>query len=197
MKIKQFTQDGIDLVAKMAAGVWGKEQGAHGTEVARLFCQHLTRYSLYSADLAFQAEDEDGLQAIAFAWLPGDTNDAAQWLRNQLPKLTDEDQQTLLTNERYLTRTDAELQSKMLPNSAKLSFFISKKKGYGTPVLNALIERLRKRGIEWLYLWTDSSCNWQYYPKHGFEFVGEGKVPEFSTDKEEYTNQIYRKHIKI
>ena len=122
MAIKQFTLEGIDLVAKMAAGVWGKEQGAHSSEVARIFCQHLTRYSLYSADLAFQAEDEEGLQAIAFAWLPGDTNDAASWLRSQLPNMTNEEQQTLLTNERYLTRTDAELQSKMLPNSAKLSF---------------------------------------------------------------------------
>ena len=65
MAIKQFTLEGIDLVAKMAAGVWGKEQGAHSSEVARIFCQHLTRYSLYSADLAFQAEDEDGLHAHA------------------------------------------------------------------------------------------------------------------------------------
>ena len=65
MIIKQFTQEGIDLVAKMAAGVWGKEQGAHSSEVARIFCQHLTRYSLYSVDLAFQAEDEEGLQAFA------------------------------------------------------------------------------------------------------------------------------------
>ena len=52
MAIKQFTLEGIDLVAKMAAGVWGKEQGAHSSEVARIFCQHLTRYSLYSADLS-------------------------------------------------------------------------------------------------------------------------------------------------
>ena len=65
MAIKQFSLEGIDLVAKMAAGVWGKEQGAHGSEVARIFCQHLTRYSLYSVDLAFQAEDEGGLQGIA------------------------------------------------------------------------------------------------------------------------------------
>lgn len=92
MAIKQFTQEGIDLVAKMAAGVWGKEQGAHSSEVARIFCQHLTRYSLYSADLAFQAEDEEGLQAIAFAWLPGDTNDAALWLRSQFPNMTKEEQ---------------------------------------------------------------------------------------------------------
>ena len=195
MAIKQFTLEGIDLVAKMAAGVWGKEQGAHSSEVARIFCQHLTRYSLYSADLAFQAEDEEGLQAIAFAWLPGDTNDAASWLRSQLPNMTNEEQQTLLTNERYLTRTDAELQSKMLPNSAKLSFFISQKPGYGTPVLNALIELLRQRGVEWLYLWTDCTCNWQYYVKHGYEKIGEGVAPEFSTDKEDYTYYMFRKRI--
>ncbi len=124
MAIKQFILEGIDLVAKMAAGVWGKEQGAHSSEVARIFCQHLTRYSLYSADLAFQAEDEEGLQAIAFAWLPGDTNDTALWLRSQFPNMTKEEQRTLLTNERYLTRTDAELQSKMWqtrPNSPSLS----------------------------------------------------------------------------
>ena len=33
MVIKQFTQDGIDLVAKMAAGVWGKEQGGEKNKV--------------------------------------------------------------------------------------------------------------------------------------------------------------------
>ena len=196
MVIKQFTQEGIDLVAKMAAGVWGKEQGAHSSEVARIFCQHLTRYSLYSADLAFQAEDEEGLQAIAFAWLPGDTNDAALWLRSQFPNMTKEEQQTLLTNECYLTRTDAELQSKMVPNSAKLSFFISQKPGYGTTVLNALTERLRERGIEWLYLWTDCTCNWQYYPKHGYELIGQGIVPEFSTADEIYNYKFFRKNIK-
>ena len=195
MVIKQFTQDRIGLVAKMAAGVWGKEQGAHSSEVARIFCQHLTRYSLYSVDLAFQAEDEDGLQAIAFAWLPGDTNDAALWLRSQFPNMTKEGQLTLLTNECYLTRTDAELQSKMVPNSAKLSFFISQKPGYGTTVLNVLIERLRERGIEWLYLWTDCTCNWQYYPKHGYELIGQGIVPEFSTANEDYVYRMYRIRI--
>ena len=110
--------------------------------------------------------------------------------------MTKEEQQTLLTNECYLTRTDAELQSKMVPNSAKLSFFISQKPGYGTPVLNALLERLRERGIEWLYLWTDCTCNWQYYPKHGYELIGRGIAPEFSTAEENYNYMFFRKNIK-
>ncbi len=125
MTIKQFTPYRIDEVAQMAAEVWGKEQGAYDAESARLFCQHLTRCSLYTTDLAFQVEDEDGLQAIAFAWLPGDTNDAGQWLRERLPLMTEEQRHTLLTNEAYLKRTDEILQKMMLPNSAKLSFFIS------------------------------------------------------------------------
>ena len=173
----------------------GKEQGAHGAEVARVFCGHLSRYSLYSSELALQAVDEDGLQAIAFAWMPGDTNDADVWMRNQFATLSEEERNTLLTNENYLKRIDAEILEKMVPNSAKLSFFISRKKGYGTPVLNALIELLRQRGVEWLYLWTDCACNWQYYVNHGYEKIGEGVAPEFSTDKEDYTYYMFRKRI--
>ena len=173
----------------------GKEQGAHGAEVARVFCGHLSRYSLYSSELALQAVDEDGLQAIAFAWMPGDTNDADVWMRNQFATLSEEERNTLLTNENYLKRIDAEILEKMVPNSAKLSFFISRKKGCGTPVLNALIERLRSRGVEWLYFWTDCTCNWQYYVNHGYEKIGEGVAPEFSTDKEDYTYYMFRKRI--
>ena len=187
MEISQFNPEQIDEVARMAASVWGKEQGAYGAEVARVFCGHLSRYSLYSSELALQAVDEDGLQAIAFAWMPGDTNDADVWMRNQFATLSEEERNTLLTNENYLKRIDAEILEKMVPNSAKLSFFISRKKGCGTPVLNALIERLRSRGVEWLYFWTDCTCNWQYYVKHGFEQIGAGVAPEFSTDKEDYT----------
>lgn len=197
MKIKKFELGNIDDVARMAADVWGKDQGADHEEGVWLFCQHLTRYSLYSTDLALLAEDEDGVQAIAFAWLPDETNDADQWLQERLPLMTEEQRHTLLTNEAYLKRTDSELQAMMMPHSAKLSFFISRKPGYGTPVLEALIDLLRQRGIEWLYLWTDSSCNWQYYPKHGYEEIGHGIVPEFSTDDLEYDYRLFRKQIGV
>lgn len=195
MEISLFNPAQIDEVARMAASVWGKEQGVHGVEVARVFCGHLSRYSLYSPELALQAVDEDVLQAIAFAWMPGDTNDADVWVRSQFATLSEEERNTLLTNENYLKRIDAEILREMIPNSAKLSFFISRKKGYGTPVLNALIELLRQRGVEWLYLWTDCTCNWQYYVNHGYEKIGEGVAPEFSTDKEDYTYYLFRKRI--
>lgn len=195
MRITPFRKENIDEVALMAAEVWGKDQGGHEKETARLFCRHLSRYSLYSTELALQAEDEEGLQAIAFAWLPGDTNDADAWLQEHLPQMTPQQRHTLLTNEGYLKRTDAELQNLMEADSAKLSFFISRKKGYGTAVLDALIGLLRERGIKWLYLWTDCTCNLEYYPRHGYEEIGRGIVPEFSTDGNDYTYRMFRKRI--
>ena len=105
MEISQFNPAQIDEVARMAASVWGKEQGVHGVEVARVFCGH----SLYSPELALQAVDEDVLQAIAFAWMPGDTNDADVWVRSQFATLSEEERNTLLTNENYLKRIDAEI----------------------------------------------------------------------------------------
>ncbi|GEM_PF-2875885 len=113
----------------MAAGGWGKEQVAHDAKAVRLFCQHLSLYSQWVLPI----EDDEGLQAIAFAWLPADTNDTGQWLRERFPLITEEQRRTLLTNEGYLMRTDKARQKMILPDSAKHSFFISRKPGYGTP----------------------------------------------------------------
>ena len=41
----------------------------------------------------------------------------------------------------------------------------------------------------------ESECNWQYYVNHGYEKIGEGVAPEFSTDKEDYTYYMFRKGI--
>lgn len=113
----------------MAAGGWSKEQVAHDAKAVRLFCQHLSLYSPW----ALPIENDEGFQAIAFAWLPADTNVAVQWLSERFPLITEEQRRTLLTNEGYLMRTDKERQKMILPDSAKHPFFISRKPGYGTP----------------------------------------------------------------
>ena len=46
-----------------------------------------------------------------------------------------------------------------------------------------------------VYRMPESECNWQYYVNHGYEKIGEGDAPEFSTDKEDYTYYMFRKRI--
>ncbi|MCR5039574.1 MAG: GNAT family N-acetyltransferase [Bacteroidales bacterium] len=193
INIAPFQPKRIDEVARMAAEVWGHEENRQAFTDA--FCGHLARYSLYSSELALQMEDEIGLQAIAFAWTPGDANKADRWLETHLDGLTPEEADSVRKNVGYLKRTDAQLQAKMEPGSAKLSFFISRKPGLGTPLLERLTAMLRERGYRWLYLWTDSSCNWQYYPRHNFEQIGQGPVPEFCTADNDYQYFLFRKRI--
>ena len=192
MEIKPFNPENIDEVAKMAMEFWGDEDYPDFT---RVFCGYLTRYNYYTSELSFQAEDEDGLQAIAFTWMPGDKNDPDPWLHEQLKNVTDEVRGFLKRSVIYMKRTDEELLEKMEPNAAKLSFIISRKPGCGTLLLRHLTEKLRQQGIEWLYLWTDTWCNWQYYPRHGFEQIGQGHLSEFSTEDNDYYYFMYRKRI--
>lgn len=196
MQIKHFDPADIDEVARMASEVWGDREGSE--EFTRVFCGHLARYSCYTPELALQLTDEDGLQAIAFGWMPGDTNDADEWVASQMAGLSEEERNHVLLNVNYLKRTDAELQEKMVPGkSAKLSFFISRKPGCGTPLLEKLIGLLCERSVEWLYLWSDCTCNWQYYIRHGYEQIGHGTVPEYSTPDEDYTYTLFRKRIAL
>lgn len=196
MEINTFQPNDIDEVARMAAEVWGNRE--RSAEFNRVFCGHLARYSFYTPELALQMTDEDGLQAIAFGWMPGDTNDADEWVENQMDGLTDEERQAIRCNVEYLKRTDAELQRKMEHGkSAKLSFFISRKSGCGAPLLSRLTELLQERGVEWLYLWSDCTCNWTYYVHHGYMQIGHGEVPEYSTPDDNYTYMLFRKNIKL
>jgi len=64
-----------------------------------------------------------------------------------------------------------------------------------TEAARQLGRAIARGGHTQLYLWTDSSCSWQYYPRHGYEQVGFGRVPEYSTADEEYTYRLFRKNI--
>ena len=64
-----------------------------------------------------------------------------------------------------------------------------------TEAARQLGRAIARGGHTLLYLWTDSSCSWQYYPRHGYEQVGFGRVPEYSTADEEYTYRLFRKNI--
>ncbi len=97
MQISHFKAKDIDVVAQMAAASWGEEQGALSPECSRVFTGHLARYSFFSSELSLQACDSQGIQAIAFACLPGEKNDANLWLRDQLPQLSSEEQRVVLS----------------------------------------------------------------------------------------------------
>ena len=194
MEIKAFYPEDIATLASRVSEVWKFDQSPEFTKV---FCEYLVRSNYYTPHFSLKLVDEEGLQAIAFACMPGEENDSEAWLQEQLEKLSPETKKYILRSSAYIKRTDEDLLKMMeaQPHAAKLSFFFSRKAGYGSLVLEYLVEKLRQQGVEWLYLWTDSWCNWQYYTHHGFEQIGKGFLPEFSSDEEKYYYYLFRKQI--
>ena len=194
MEIKAFYPEDITTLARRVSEVWKFDQSPEFTKV---FCEYLVRSNYYTPQFSLKIFDEEGLQTIAFASMPGEENDSEAWLQEQLERLSPETKKYILRSSAYIKRTDEELLKMMeaQPHAAKLSFFFSRKAGYGAFVLEHLVEKLKQQNVEWIYLWTDSWCNWQYYPRHGFEQIGKGLLPEFSSDNEKYYYYLFRKQI--
>ena len=194
MEIKPFYPEDIPTLAKRISEVWVVDKSPVFT---RVFSEYLVRHNYYTPQLSLKVVDEEGLQAIAFACMPDEENDSEVWLQAQLERLSPEVRKFMLRSNKYTIRTDAKLLTMMESQShaAKLSFFFSRKAGYGAIVLEQLVEKLRQQGVEWLYLWTDSWCNWQYYPRHNYEQIGQGILPEFSSENEKYYYYLFRKQI--
>lgn len=194
MSIEPFDQNNIDAVEKMVTAVWGHPDKR--PEYDHAFCGHLTRYSYYDPELSFQIADKDGIQGVCWAYVPGESNDADAWLEKVATILTDDERNGAYANVEYLKSTDALIGKLLGPKDVKLSFFIARKKGCGSLLLEHMERVLAQRGYKNLFLWTDTSCNWQFYPKHGFEMVYSEKNELYSTPEKDYRVMFFRKPIR-
>ena len=193
MQIEPFSPENFDAVEKMVTAVWGDP--VHLPEYDHAFCGHLTRYSYYDPELSFQIVDEEEIQGVCLVSIPGETNEADAWLEDSAASLTDDERNDTYAHRAYLKSIDAITCRMMKPKDAKLSFLLSQKKGCGAVLLEHTMNVLSERGFENLYLWTDSSCNWEFYLKHGFELVHEEKSDLYSTLEEDFKFMVFRKSL--
>ena len=194
MKIEPFCPDNFDVVEKMVTAVWGSPDNR--PEFDHAFCGHLARYGYYDPELSFQIVDENGVEGVCWVHVPGKANDSDAWLEKAVEGLTDQEREEAYAHVDYLKSIDAAVFKMLEPEDVKLSFLIARKKGYGSALLEYTMDILSERGFRNLYLWTDSSCNWQFYPKHGFELVLEEKSERYSTPEEPFAVMVFRKRLE-
>ena len=194
MLIEHFSLDNLDLVERMVTDVWGSPE--HRPEFDHAFCGHLARYNYYDPALSFQIVDEEGIQGVCWAYVPGETNDADAWVKSAATRLTDEERKETYAHVDYLKSIDAAVCEMMGSKDVKISFLITQKRGYGAALLKHVMKVLSERGFENVFLWTDSSCNWQFYLKHGFELVHEERSALYCTPEEDFKFMVFRKCLK-
>lgn len=199
MKIVQFTENDIREAAELAYPVWGNghADSGRGKEFGMLMCEYIVRYGWYGAPYAFKMVDDNGkMVACILAGKITQKNGYNDWLETQMPTFNDKQREEALTLREYFDTTGPKVYGRMkAEDDLYLSFFLSTIPGCGKQLLAEIINLAKSEGYKNLYLWTDSSCNHEYYTHHNFEQVAQFNSDEWKTDANDYLTYIFKKII--
>lgn len=200
MKIEKFTENDIREAAELAYPIWGVGHGesGRGKEFGQLMCEYIVRYGWYGAPYAFKMVDDEGhMLACILAGNHTVENGYNEWLKTLMPTFNDDQKEEAIALREYFGNTAPKVYQYMTAGKdLYLSFFISSVPGCGKLLLSKVIQLARSEGYRALYLWTDSSCDHEYYAHHRFEKVAMFKSDEWKTDNEDYLTYIYKKVIE-
>ncbi|MBO5691981.1 MAG: hypothetical protein J6R96_09010 [Spirochaetaceae bacterium] len=157
--------------------------------------EFIVRHNIFYNEFAFQLVQGEELQAVAFAARKDEENHALQWLEENSGNLSGRERESLQRVVEYLEHMDAKTCSFMEKDDIRLSLFASSQRGCGSLILSQLEAVLRRAGFKSLYLWTDSDCNHQWYPNHGFTLVEAEGNETFSTPDKKFMTYIFRKKL--
>ena len=157
--------------------------------------EFIVRHNIFYNEFALQLVQGEELRAVAFAAGKEEENHALQWLEENSGTLSGRERESLQRVVEYLEHMDAKTCSFMEKDDIRLSLFASSQRGCGSMILQQLEERLRRAGFKAMYLWTDSDCNHQWYPKHGFTLVESEVNENFSTPEKNFMTYIFCKKL--
>ena len=157
--------------------------------------EFIVRHNIFYNEFALQLVQGEELRAVAFAAGKEEENHALQWLEENSGTLSGRERESLQRVVEYLEHMDAKTCSFMEKDDIRLSLFASSQRGCGSMILQQLEERLRRAGFKTMYLWTDSDCNHQWYPKHGFTLVESEVNENFSTPEKNFMTYIFCKKL--
>lgn len=169
--------------------------GEKSVSTVDLDVEFIVRHNIFRNEFALQLVEGERVLAVAFAARKGEENDALQWLSRQEQKLAEEEAAGMAQVVDYLEDMDRRTCRHIGDDDIRLTLFASVEPGYGHVILAELEQRLRRCGFKSMYLWTDSDCNHQWYPHHGFTLVEEAKNEAFSTPQRSFMTYIFRKEL--
>lgn len=201
MNIEPFDSKYIPEIVDWVTPLWSMMD--FDTEVSEksankkqdLDVEFIVRHNIFYNEFALQLVQEKKLQAVAFAARKEEKNNALQWLEANNQNLSAKEAESLQRVVEYLEHMDAKTCSVMEKDDIRLTLFASSQPGCGRLILEELEGRLRAAGFASLYLWTDSDCTHQWYPRHGFELVEMARNEAFSTPQRDFLTYIFRKEL--
>lgn len=185
--IKNYEEEYFNDICNIVLKCWSGEVDMD-EELENFIYSFLARYYLCNTDLSF-VDVSHNVNAFIFASRINDSNDCMEFWNSELLGL--EARNKFKANEylEYLNYNHDKVLNHMDNDSVYLALIASVKPKSGELLLNKLKEEAKKLKLKDIYLWTDETCNYKYYEKHGFNLVEEYNVSLFNRNLRTF---IYR-----
>lgn len=172
MIIRNFKNSDIEEAEKITHLVWGDLYANENSRLQKLIYDFTLEYYYLNETFSF-ALDENGIKGFIFAALKKDKNNSSEKFKTKINTLNEQDKITALNLLYYVESTGKEVKGVMNENDLMMGLFISTQKGGGKMLLSKLVENACENGIKNIYLWTDTTCDFDYYQKNNFTLVKE------------------------
>ena len=191
MIVRNFTDKDVEEASKISHLVWGNLYTKEGSQLQKLIYDFTLEYYYLNSIFSF-ALDNNGLKGLVFASLKKDKNNSVENFKTKIQDLSDNDKITALNLLDYVENTGREVKNAMGEDDLMMGLFISTQKGGGRMLLSKLVETAKENGIKNIYLWTDTTCDYDYYQKNKFTCF---KEIESCVNNKKINTLIFKKEI--
>lgn len=174
MIVRNFKNRDIEEASQITHLVWGDLYAKESKKLQQIIYDFTLEYYYLNETFSF-ALDENGLKGFVFAASKKDKNESINTFKTRINTLNEKDKITALNLLDYVESTGNEVKSVMSEDDLMMGLFISTQKGGGKMLLSKLVESACKNGVKNIYLWTDTTCDFDYYQKNNFTPVKEFK----------------------
>lgn len=172
MEVRHFLDTDIEHASKIANKVWGDLYTRESDELQNLIYEFMVHYYDLNRDFSFSIFDEK-LNGFLFAASKHDKNNSYEGYLENLKKLDEKEQKIGKDLLEYLNECGKAVKEQMNDDDIMLGLFISQEKGCGKTLLTKLTDTCKEKNIKNIYLWTDTTCDHDYYDKNNFTLVNE------------------------
>lgn len=192
MIVRNFLNSDIEKASQITNTVWGDLYAAESADLQKFIYDFTLGYYYLNKNFSF-ALDDDGLCGLLFASLKTDKNLVTDEYKNKISTFNEKDRKTILNLFDYVENTGKEVKKVMNDDDLMMGLFISTQKGGGKMLLSKLKETAINNGIKNIYLWTDTTCDFDYYQKNNFTLV---KEFECIVNNQKINTLIFKKPIQ-
>ena len=195
MEITKFSEKDMNAAISMARQTWHGYYDEFRAEYIRCIAECIVRHNYTDEDLAFKITCIGEVKGIIFGTRKGKMADLSVWVGEQCKTMNPQEKELLERLNDYMDEADRNTIAQMGDGDVKLSLFISIQKGCGRELLRAMMQEFSAMGTKRMFLWTDTSCDHDYYPAHGFALASRYRDTHYSTEEADYMTYIYWKPL--